>query len=142
MSTQPGRTPSHPALPATWPSAWSSLSKNVLLGSILPVVAAVIVVVILLLTKSFDTAWWVALLPLLLLAWPLSLPGRVRKVMQDAGETGKLDIVQGLLGTIATARERRLGVRPNAEIVPGKDVKYFLNEGDRAPRPGEQASTK
>ena len=136
MSTQPGRTASSAALPATWPSAWPSLRKNVLIGAIVPVVAAVVVLVILLLTKVADTAWWVALLPLLLLAWPLSLPGRVRKVMQEAADAGSLDLTQGMLGTLAAVRQRRLGVRPNAEVVPGKPVRYYLNPGKRAPGSG------
>ncbi|WP_153505504.1 hypothetical protein [Cumulibacter manganitolerans] len=127
MSTRPARRPHHPALPQAWPSAWPSLLGGVLLGAVLPVVAAAVVVVILLLTSSLATAWWVVLLPLLLLAWPLSLPARVRRVMQDASDAGRLDVVQGTLGALATAPERRLGVRPNAEVVPGAAVRYFLN---------------
>ena len=105
-----------------------------LIGAVLPVVAAVVVLVVLLLTTSLSTSWWVVLLPLLLLAWPLSLPGRVRKVMQDAADAGRLEVVRGMLGTLATAPRRRLGVRPNAEVVPGAKVRYYLNTGQHAPR--------
>lgn len=131
MSIRAGRRPHHPALPDTWPSAWPSVRRTVLLGSIMPVVAAVVIVVILLLTSSLGTAWWVAVLPLLLLGWPLSLPARVRKVVQDAADAGRLEVVQGTLGALALVPERRLGVRPNAEVVPGDGVRYFLNSRPR-----------
>jgi len=131
MSSQSGRPLAHPAIPERWPSAWPSLTKNVLLGSVVPVVAALVVVLILALTKALAAAWWVALVPLLLLAWPLSLPARVRSVLQDATDSGRAEVVQGTLGTIVTAPRRRLGVRPNAEVVPGRPVRYFLNPPDR-----------
>lgn len=134
MSTQLGANPSNSALPATWPSAWPSLGRNVALGAVLPIVAAIVVLVILLLTKSLSTAWWVALLPLLLLAWPLSLPARARKVMQDAGDSGRLEIVNATLGTLARAPQKRLGVQPTAEVVPGRPVRYHVGAAAARPR--------
>lgn len=134
MSTQLGRNPSNSALPSPWPSAWPSLAKNVALGAVLPIVAAVVVLVILLLTKSLSTAWWVLLLPMLLLLWPLSLPARVRKVMQDAADSGRLEVVNATLGILAHAPERRLGVQPSAEVVPARPVRYLV--GNAAKRTG------
>lgn len=134
MPTQLRGNPSNSALPATWPSAWPSLAKNVALGAVAPVAAAVVVLVILLVTKSLSTAWWVVLLPLLLLLWPLSLPARVRKVMQDATDTGRLEVVNATLGILAHAPQKRLGVQPTAEVVPGRQVRYLV--GDSAARRG------
>lgn len=134
MPKDSGRTPQHPGLPQSWPSAWPSLAKQAFMGAILPIVAAVVVLVVLLLTKTLEQAWWVALIPLLLLIWPLSLPGRVQRVMQEASDDGRLEVVQGMLGTIAAAPRRRLGVRPNAEVVPGKPVRYYLNPKRQAGR--------
>lgn len=121
-------------LPSSWPSAWSSMRSKVLVGMLWPLVAAGVVLLVLALTQTLQVAWWVALLPLPALCWPLSLPARVRAVLRDAAAAHTVDIVRGQLGVIVTARHRRLGVRPNAEVVGGRVVGYYLNSGRRAPR--------
>lgn len=122
------------ALPARWPSAWPSLRREVLLGATVPVVAAAVLLAVLVLTQAARTSWWFVLAPLLLLAWPLSLPARARAVIRSAHRARTLDVVQGAYGLIAEARHRRLGVRPNVEIVPGRPVRYYLNRGRRSAR--------
>lgn len=134
MSSEPPYPSEQGALPAVWPTAWPSMRGHVLLGSTLPVVAALVVVVVLVLTQTIASAWWFVLLPLLLLGWPLSLPSRVRTVVQGAHRARTLDVVYGAVGLIAEVRHRRLGVRPNAEVVPGRPVRYYLNSGKRSLR--------
>lgn len=134
MPRDPGYPPPHGALPATWPSAWPSMRRHVLRGAVLPLVAAAVVVVVLAVTQTLSISWWFILLPLALLAWPLSLPARVRRVVQDAARARTLDLVQGTVGLLAEVRHRRLGVRPNAEVVPGRPIRYYLNPGTRSRR--------
>lgn len=134
MSKDPRYQPQPGALPASWPSAWPSLRRQVLLGATLPLVVSVVVLVVLAVTQTLATSWWVALIPLVLLAWPLSLPARVRTVVQNAHRARTLDIVQGTIGLIGEVRHRRMGVRPNVEVVPGGPVRYYLNPGKRSQR--------
>lgn len=136
MPTDPSYVSGAGPLPTSWPSAWPSMRSKVLIGVVGPLAAAVIVVLVLALTQTFPVAWWVALIPLLALFWPLSLPARVRAVQRGAAAAHTVDIVRGQLGVMVTTRHRRLGVRPNAEVVAGRVVGYHLNPGRRAPRAG------
>lgn len=122
------------ALPTIWPSAWPSMRREVLVRSTLPLVAAVVVLIVLMLSQVIATSWWFTAIPLLLLIGPLSLPARVRAVVQTADRTRTLDIVYGAVGLNVEVRHRRRGVRPNAEVVPGHPVRYYLNPGKRSQR--------
>lgn len=96
--------------------------------------AALMVIIVLEMTQTLAIAWWVAAIPLALLGWALSLPVRVRSVMQRAHRAHTLEVVHGPLGLIAEVRRRRLGVRPQAEVAPGGPVRYHLNSGRRSRR--------
>ena len=120
-----------PALPTRWPSAWPSLRKQALIGSIFPIAVCVVAVIVLTLTTVLTESWWIAALPLLLLIWPLSLPSRARSVIQKASDRQRLQLTAAQSGLIAQAPRKKFGVRPNVTVKNGADVayvvRYYLN---------------
>ncbi|WP_134322831.1 hypothetical protein [Cumulibacter soli] len=119
-----------PALPTVWPSAWPSLRAQVALGATFPVVAAVAGFIILLRTQTLATSWWIAVLPLLLLAWPLSLPARARAAMRRAHEGSRIEVLATQHGLVARPIERR-GLKVRAFLEQDGRVRYEI-----APRGG------
>ncbi|MFV0535645.1 MAG: hypothetical protein ACK5MR_18655 [Cumulibacter sp.] len=114
-----------PAFPTVWPSAWPSLGAHVALGATLPVVAALVGFIILLLTQTLETSWWIAALPLLLLAWPLSLPARARASMRRAHEDSRIEVVAAPGGLVARPIARR-GPKVRAFLEQDRRVRYEI----------------
>lgn len=101
-------------LPERWPSAWPALRRDVGGGVATVVLTAVLTSIG---TWSFGDparAWWVGLLPLLLLVVPLSRPARYRAAFVRAR----------LRGTVRNADgEVRVG-RRRARVEPDGTVQY------------------
>lgn len=102
--------------PQQWPSAWPSLRNAVFLGLVLPVTLLVALIVILMMTKVLATAWWLVLVPAALMMGPLSLPHRIRSVLQADADSGQLRVSAREAGLLATSPRRRQGVRPRAVL--------------------------
>ncbi|MEO6957034.1 MAG: hypothetical protein ABI137_09880 [Antricoccus sp.] len=103
-------------LPERWPSAWPSLRSAVFVGLTLPLALLVTLIVILSMTKVLAMAWWLLLVPAALMIRPLSLPRRVRSVIQLDADFGRLRVSERKAGLLASSPKRRRGVRPRVEL--------------------------
>lgn len=122
---------SYDALPQRWPSAWRSMRSQVLLSLVFPIVLLVVLTVILMMTKVLGIVWWILVVPTLLIIWAISLPGRVRSVVQSDAAAGRLRVMTGQTGLLAESPKRRRGVRPHAQLssdASGQEyIQYFVS---------------
>lgn len=83
----------HPVqLPQRWPSAWPSLWPGVRDRTVFVAVTVSLTVLGLARFGDLGLAWWVALLPLVLLIGPLTRPSRARRAIQRAARQRTLNV--------------------------------------------------
>ena len=111
-------------LPEHWPSAWPSLRGQVALGAVLPVLAAVLTLAGEIWLGIADIAWWLPLLPLILLIGPLTRPARIRRLVDTADRRGRLQVTVATLGLLAVVPGRRGRARVTVEVLPAGRVVY------------------
>lgn len=102
-------------LPEAWPSAWPSLWRPVRDRAVL--VGAMVVLTLVGLARFGDLglSWWVALLPLVLLAGPVSRPARVRGAIRRAAADRTLRVRTTESGLWVTARRRSVAAMVSAD---------------------------
>lgn len=113
-------------LPSQWPSAWPSLGRRVAVASVVPIVVALVALAVVAIVGVLPSAWWVPLIPLVLLVGPLTLPGRVRSAMQGASDAKTLVVTVAPLGLLVRTPAPARLVRPSAEVTSAGRVRYSL----------------
>lgn len=114
-------------LPDRWPSAWPSLWRPVRDRAAFAVPAALLTALGLGWLGDLSLTWWVPLLPLLLLAGPLTRPGRVRRSFDRASADGSLTVVDDRAGVLVWGSGRTVA----AEVTAGGAIRYL--DGVSAP---------
>lgn len=112
--------PANPRLPTHWPSAWPSLWRPVRDRALF--VAGTTILVLLGLARFGDLglSWWVALLPLALMAGPVTRPARVRRAIRQAAEQRMLSVQVSEDGLSVSTRRRSV----TARMAPDGTVTY------------------